>query len=41
MILRDKPGLLQLLFALRGSVLPHILHRIVGVTAIAAALVAV
>ena len=24
MILRDKPGLLQLLFALRGSVLPHI-----------------
>ena len=32
MILRDKPGLLQLLFALRGSVLPHIWPRIVGVT---------
>ncbi|MRU14302.1 bestrophin [Roseovarius sp. A21] len=41
MILRDKPGLLQLLFALRGSVLPHIWPRIVGVTVIAAALVAV
>jgi putative membrane protein len=41
MILRDKPGLPQLLFALRGSVLPHILPRIVGVTVIAAALVAV
>ncbi|WP_306154994.1 bestrophin family protein [Roseovarius sp. MMSF_3281] len=41
MILRDKPGLLQLLFALRGSVLPHILPRIVGVTMIAAALTAV
>lgn len=41
MILRDKPGLLQLLFALRGSVLPHILPRIVGVTVITAALTAV
>ncbi len=41
MILRDKPGPLELLFALRGSVLPHILPRIVGVTVIATALVAV
>jgi len=41
MILRDKPGTLQLLFALRGSVLPQILPRIVGVTVIAALMVAV
>ncbi|QIE46028.1 hypothetical protein G5B38_11110 [Pseudohalocynthiibacter aestuariivivens] len=41
MIIRDKPGLLQLLFAVRGSVLPRILPRITGVTLFAAMLVVV
>ncbi|APG47629.1 bestrophin family protein [Phaeobacter porticola] len=36
MILRDKPGLMQLLFALRGSVLPRILPRILGLSALSA-----
>jgi putative membrane protein len=38
-IIRDKPGSLQLLFSVRGSVLPRILPRIVVVTAFAALLV--
>ncbi|MBU3259358.1 bestrophin family protein [Roseovarius sp. PS-C2] len=41
MILRDKPGIMQLLFALRGSVLPAILPRILGMSLIAAGLVAI
>lgn len=41
MILREKPGLLQLLFALRGSVLPAILPRVLGLTLLAAGLVAI
>ncbi|KII14924.1 bestrophin family protein [Phaeobacter sp. S60] len=36
MILRDKPGLMQLLFAVRGSVLPRILPRIIGLSALSA-----
>ncbi|UTS81200.1 bestrophin family protein [Phaeobacter piscinae] len=36
MILRDKPGLMQLLFAVRGSVLPRILPRILGLSALSA-----
>ena len=39
MIVRDKPGPLQLLFAVRGSVLPHIAGELALVTALAAALV--
>ncbi len=39
MIIRDKPGLLQLLFSVRGSVLPKILPRVTFVTAFAAGLV--
>ncbi len=39
MIIRDKPGLLQLLFSVRGSVLPKILPRVMFVTAFAAGLV--
>lgn len=39
MIVRDKPGALQLLFAVRGSVLPHIAGELAVVTAIAAAMV--
>ncbi len=39
MIIRDKPGLLQLLFSMRGSVLPKILPRVAFVTAFAAGLV--
>lgn len=36
MILRDKPGLMQLMFAVRGSVLPRILPRIIGLSALSA-----
>ncbi|MFS4580456.1 bestrophin family protein [Phaeobacter sp. C3_T13_0] len=36
MILRDKPGMMQLLFAVRGSVLPRILPRILGLSALSA-----
>ena len=39
MIIRDKPGLLQLLFSVRGSVLPRILPRIIVVTGFASILV--
>ncbi|WP_298958370.1 bestrophin family protein [uncultured Methylobacterium sp.] len=35
MIVRPRPGLLALLFALRGSVLPQIAPRVVGVAAVA------
>jgi ion channel-forming bestrophin family protein len=38
-IIRDKPGPLQLLFSVRGSVLPKILPRVAFVTAFAAGLV--
>ncbi len=39
MIVRDKPGLVQLLTAARGSVLPHIVAPLISLVAIAAALV--
>ena len=39
MIVRDKPGLWELLFALRGSVLPHIAATILSFTIFSAALV--
>ena len=39
MILRDKPGVAQLFFAMRGSVLPVILPRIIGFAAVAAIVV--
>ena len=41
MIIRDKPGLPQLLFTVRGSVLPIIAPALLGLMAVAAALVAV
>ena len=41
MILRDKPGVAQLFFAMRGSVLPVILPRIIGFALAAAAIVLV
>lgn len=41
MILRDKPGVAQLFFAMRGSVLPVILPRIIGFALVAAILVLV
>ncbi len=41
MIVREKPGLWQLLFTIRGSVLPKILPRVLGVSLLAAGLVAV
>ena len=40
MIVRDKPGVLQLLFAVRGSVLPHIAPELLFVAAFSAAVVA-
>lgn len=40
MIIRDKPGLLQLLFAARGSVLPHIAPTLLALILIAAGFVA-
>ena len=39
MIVRDKPGPLQLLFAVRGSVLPHIAWELAVVVGLAAGLV--
>ncbi|MCZ4353051.1 bestrophin family ion channel [Roseovarius aestuarii] len=39
MIIRDKPELLQLLFSVRGSVLPKILPRVLIITGFAAGLV--
>lgn len=39
MIVRDKPGLLELMFAIRGSVLPRILPRILFATGFAALVV--
>ena len=39
MILREKPGIVALLFAVRGSVLPRILPRILAVSALAAVVV--
>ncbi len=39
MILRDKPGVAQLFFAMRGSVLPMILPRIIGFAFVAAVIV--
>lgn len=41
MIVRDKPGVLQLLFAVRGSVLPHIARPLAFVAAWSAALLAI
>jgi len=41
MILRDKPGILALLFAVRGSVLPHIAPQLLFVAAFATAIVAI
>ncbi|WP_120502183.1 bestrophin family protein [Roseovarius sp. EL26] len=41
MIVRDQPGFWQLLFAMRGSVLPKILPRVLGVSVLAAILVAI
>ncbi len=41
MILRDKPGVAQLFFAMRGSVLPVILPRIIGFALVAAIVVLV
>ncbi|MBR9843035.1 MAG: hypothetical protein GYB25_07735 [Rhodobacteraceae bacterium] len=41
MILRDKPGVAQLFFAMRGSVLPVILPRIIGFALVSAAIVLV
>ncbi len=40
MIIRERPGLWQILFAVRGSVLPHIAPALLTVMGIAAALVA-
>jgi putative membrane protein len=39
MIIRDKPGLIDLLFAWRGSVLPHIMWHLVGLVGVSAAMV--
>lgn len=39
MILREKPGVFELLFAMQGSVLPKILPRIIGVSLISAGIV--
>lgn len=41
MILRDRPGVAQLFFAMRGSVMPVILPRIIGFAAVAAIVVLV
>lgn len=41
MILRDKPGILALLFAVRGSVLPHIAPQLLFVGLFSAAIVAI
>jgi putative membrane protein len=41
MILRDKPGILALLFAVRGSVLPHIAPQLLFVALFATAIVAI
>ena len=41
MIVRDKPGIWQLLFSVRGSILPRITPPLLALMAIAAALVAV
>ena len=41
MIVRDKPGIWSLLFALRGSVLPHIVWQILGFAGFAALLVGI
>ena len=39
MIVREKPGLWELIFAVQGSVLPRILPRIIGLALLAAVLV--
>ncbi len=39
MIVRDKPGLMQVLFAVRGSVVPHIGLALVALMAFSAACV--
>lgn len=41
MIVRDKPGILALLFAVRGSVLPHIAPQLLFVGLFSAAIVAI
>ncbi|PZR00282.1 MAG: hypothetical protein DI533_06775 [Cereibacter sphaeroides] len=41
MIVRDKPGPWQLLFAIRGSVLPHIAWTLIGLMAFSAAILAI
>ncbi|MFH6781958.1 MULTISPECIES: bestrophin family protein [Methylobacterium] len=40
MIVRPRPGALAILFALRGSILPQIAPRVIGITAIACLVVA-
>lgn len=40
MIVREKPGLWELIFAVQESVLPRILPRIIGLALLAAVLVA-
>ena len=39
MIVRDKPGILQLMFSMRGSVLPHILRPLAVLVAVSAVMV--
>lgn len=41
MIVRDKPGLIELAFALRGSILPAIARPVLGLMAVAAVLTAI
>lgn len=40
MIVRSRPGLLTILFTLRGSILPQVAPKVLGITAIAVAVVA-
>jgi len=41
MVVRPRPGLVTILFTLRGSILPQIAPKVLGITAIACAVVAV
>ena len=34
MIIRPRPGLREVLFAYRGTILPHIAHRLIGIAAV-------
>ncbi|KQP34438.1 bestrophin [Methylobacterium sp. Leaf102] len=40
MIVRSRPGLLTILFTLRGSILPQVAPKVLGITAVALAVVA-